>query len=91
MERFEGTFDNETVEHISNLVESKMHILREIEEFKKIDKKLSIFMEELENALPENLKDKFDEIIKLTYQTEEYYFTLAYSLGIKYGSNLNKI
>ena len=68
-----------------------MYLLREIKDFKETDKMLSICMEEMEDVLSEDLRDKFDEVIRLMYKTEEYYFTLAYSLGAKYGSNLNKI
>lgn len=36
-------------------------------------------------------KEKFNEIISLFYNTEEYYFALAYSLGVKYAKDLKKI
>ena len=84
MEKFEELFDKEMVENISNLVEDKMKILKE-------DKKLSACMEELDNLLPEDLQEKFDEVMRLNYQVEDYYFTLAYLLGIKYGEKTSKM
>ena len=41
--------------------------------------------------IPEEQQDKFDEVIRLNYQVEEYYFTLAYFLGMKYGEKISKI
>jgi len=48
-------------------------------------------MEELEKDLSQNQQEKFHEVIELFYQTEEYYFALAYSLGIKYGEDLKRL
>ena len=52
---------------------------------------LSKLIEELDNSLEGEQKEKFNEIIKLFYKTEEYYFAFSYSLGIKYGEDLKKI
>lgn len=84
-------FDEDTVESISNIVESKMNLLKGIKEFDDKEKKLAMYIEELDNELPESLKEKFDEVMRIIYRLEEYYFTLAYSLGTKYGNSLNKI
>lgn len=91
MDNFEELFDRETVEHISSLVEDKMYVLKDVKDFKEKEKKLSQFMEEMDQALPEELKEKFDDVVRLTYQVEEYYFTLAYMLGSKYDRKLGKI
>ena len=91
MESFEELFDKEIVENVSNLVEEKMKILKNVNDFKEKDKKLSFCMEELDNLLSDELKEKFDEVMRLTYQVEDYYFTLAYLLGAKYGEKLSKI
>ena len=91
MSDFGEFFDKETIKNISNLVEDKMNLLNEVKDFKEKDKKLSTSMEEFENTLPEDLKEKFNDIIRLNYQVEEYYFTLAYLLGSKYGEKLSKI
>ena len=48
-------------------------------------------MEELEKTLSETQKEQFNEIVELFYQTEEYYFAFAYSLGVKYGEKLQKL
>ena len=91
MEKFEGLFDKEMVENISNFVEEKMKILKDVKDFKEKDKMLSLAMEELDSMLPEEQQEKFDEVMRLNYQVEEYYFTLAYLLGMKYGEKISKI
>lgn len=91
MDNFEELFDEDVVENISNFIEEKMKLLRNVRDFKEKDQKLSMIMEELENSLPEDLREKFDDVIRLTYQIEEYYFTLAYLLGSKYGGQVNKL
>ena len=91
MEKFEGLFDKEMVENISNFVEEKMKILKDVKDFKEKDKMLSLAMEELDSILPEEQQEKFDEVMRLNYQVEEYYFTLAYLLGMKYGEKISKI
>ena len=87
----EELFDTDTISYITQLVESKSNLLNEIKDFKEKDKMLSLSMEALENELSKENKDKFDKIIKLMYQVEEYYIALAYSLGTKYGNNIEKI
>lgn len=91
MDKFEELFDEEMVENISNLVEDKMRILREVRKFNEIDQKLSNTMEELDSKLSEDLREKFDDVMRLNYQAEDYYFTLAYLLGMKYGEKTSKI
>ncbi len=79
----EKIFNEETVEKISNLVEEKMPMLRDVKDFQEKDKMLAICTEELEKLLSGELREKFDNVMRLTYQVEEYYFTLAYILGSK--------
>ena len=91
MEKFEELFDQELIENISNLVEEKMKILKDVDDFREKDRKLSNCMEEFESKLPEELQGKFDDVMRLNYQVEDYYFTLAYLLGMKYGEKMKKI
>ena len=91
MKDIEELFDREMVEGISNLVEEKMKLLKEIEDFREKDKMLTICLEEMDSLLSKELKEKFDNVMKLTYQVEEYYFTLAYLLGSKYREKLKGI
>lgn len=84
-------FDNENYKFISELVESKIPILRQNKKFEEKYLRLSNAVEELENELSENQKQQFDEIIKLMHETEQYYFALSYSLGVKYGEELKEI
>ena len=84
-------FNNETKDFISNFVEEKLPILKENTDFKEKYLRLSDAMDELDKTLSKNQKELFDEIVDLFYATEKYYFTLSYSLGLKYGEDLKKI
>lgn len=84
-------FENNDYKFISDFVESKLSILRNNKEFNKKTKILSDSMEELEKTLSKEQKEKFDKIIKLFYDTEEYYFAFSYSLGVKYGEDLRNL
>lgn len=84
-------FDKETVENISNLVENKMHILNRVSEFKKKDQSLADATEKLENALSEDLRNQFNDVMRLHYQVEEYYYTLAYLLGRQHEEQITKL
>ena len=84
-------FANNDFKFISDFVEQKMSILKENKNFENESKRLSDAIEELEQTLSKQQKEKLDEIIKLFYKTEEYYFAFSYSLGVKYGEELKKI
>ena len=84
-------FNNETKDFISNLVEEKLSILKENTDFKEKYTRLSDAMDELEKTLSKNQEELFNEIVNLFYETEKYYFTLSYSLGLKYGEDLKKL
>ena len=84
-------FNNETKNFISNLIEEKLPILKGNKDFKEKYARLSDSMDELEKTLSKNQKELFNEIVNLFYETEKYYFTLSYSLGIKYGEDLKKL
>ena len=84
-------FNNENYKVISNLVEQKISVLKENKDFNKKYKGLTDLMEEFEKTLSIEQKEQFNEIVQLFYKTEEYYFVLSYSLGVKYGEDLKKI
>jgi len=84
-------FNNDDYKFISNFIEQKISVLKENKNFKESYLKLNDAMEEFEKNLPEHQKEKFNEIVELFYKTEEYYFAFSYSLGVKYGNDLNKI
>lgn len=84
-------FNNDDYKFISNFIEQKIPVLKGNKNFKECYLKLNDAMEEFEKTLPEQQKEKFNEIIELFYKTEEYYFAFSYSLGVKYGKDLNKI
>lgn len=87
----EELFDSDMVNYITQFVESKEDILKNIKDFKDKDKMLSLSLEALENELSKDNKEKLDKFVKLMYQIEEYYITLAYILGTKYGKNIEQI
>lgn len=84
-------FKNEDYQIINNLIEKKLPILKENRDFNKKYTRLFDEMEKLEKTLSKEQKEQFEEIIKLFYETEEYYFALSYSLGVKYGEDLKKL
>lgn len=84
-------FNDDSKAFINAFVEEKVSVLRENADFNQKSIRLSDAMDELEKTLSKNQKNLFDEIVKLFYQTEEYYFALSYSLGVKYGNNLHKL
>ncbi|MFR2450947.1 MAG: hypothetical protein ACLS9A_06110 [Clostridia bacterium] len=84
-------FNNGNYKFISDFVEEKLPIIKENENFKKDYLRLTDAMDELELTLTKQQKDQFNEIVKLFYTTEEYYFAFSYSLGVKYGEDLKNI
>ena len=91
MENKKEIFATGNYKYISKLVEEKIPVLKKNSDFKQKYTKLADLIDEMAKNLPSDYKKQFDEIIKLTYSVEEFYFALAYSLGIKYGEDLEKI
>lgn len=90
MKNEEEIFNNDSYKFISNLVEEKISILRNNKNFNEKYTRLTNEIENLEKHLNQEQREQFNEIIKLFYETEEYYFAFSYSLGIKYGKDLEK-
>ena len=84
-------FENGDYKLITNLINEKLETLKKYKDFNEQYTKLYDEIDELEVLLNDNQKDKLHEITKLFYNTEEYYFALAYSLGVKYGKDLEKL
>lgn len=91
MNDLNNLFDENTVETISNLVEEKMPLLNKIPTFKEKDYALAMAFEDLENSLSEDLKNKLDNVMRLHYQIDSYYFALAYFLGKQHAEQLQKL
>lgn len=91
MASFENIFDEDTVESISNLIESKMPLLNKVPKFKQKDEALAKATEELEDILSKEQNEKLDNIMRLYYQIDSYYFTLAYFLGKQHGMQIKKL
>ena len=87
----EEIFNLEEYKNISNLIEEKLPILRRNKDFNEKYIKLNTMIEKLENNLVKKQKEEFEEIVKLFYETEEYYFILSFLLGLKYGNTLKNI
>ena len=79
-------FDEDYIKSITELVESKSSILKNSDKYEKISKTLNKELENFENKLPEEMKNEFTEILRLMYISENYYETLAYTLGVKYSN-----
>lgn len=91
MQNKNGIFNNNDYKYISNFIEEKLPILRQNKKFNEKYLKLTNSIENLEKTLTENQKEQLDEIIQLFYETEEYYFAFSYSLGLKYGKELEEL
>ena len=83
-----GIFNDENYKYISDFVESKISVLRQNENFNKKYIEQADLIDTLNASLYEEQKERFNELIKSFYETEEYYFALSYSLGVKYGESL---
>lgn len=75
------SFYNNDYKYISEFIESKIFILRKCKDFDKKYIRLSDAIDELDLDLNEEQRQKLNEIVRLFYQTEEYYFAFAYYLG----------
>ena len=84
-------FNNQDYKLISEVVEKKLTLLRKNEGFNKKYLNLIDAMDELEASLSKEQREKFHEIVNLFYETEAYYFAFSYSLGVKYGEDLEKL
>ena len=84
-------FENGDYKFVTNLINERMEKLKECEDFNNKYQKLYDLMDDIELLFDDKQKEKFNEIVKLFYETEEYYFAFSYSLGIKYGEDLKKI
>lgn len=91
MQKELNIFKNKDYQYISNFIETKIHQLRNVEEFNEVYLKNSNLVEKFETTLNEEQKNNFNEIIKDMYKLEEYYFAFSYSLGVKYGEDLENL
>lgn len=87
----EDFFENGDYKLITNLINDKMEKLKKYENFSKKYKRLYDVIDELELILDDKQKEKFNEVMQLVYETQEYYLALSYSLGVKYGDNLKNL
>lgn len=84
-------FQGENYKKINELIDKNIPILRQNQNFNKKYLRLTQAIDEIETMLNDGQKAKLNEIITLFYETEEYYFALAYSLGVKYAKSLNEL
>ncbi len=84
-------FENGDYKFVTNSINERMEKLKECEDFNNKYQKLYDLMDDIELLFDDKQKEKFNEIVKLFYETEEYYFALAYSLGIIYGNDLKNL
>lgn len=91
MENEVDFFKNGDYKFIMNLIDKKITILNQYEDFNEKYLELLDIIEDLEITLEDSQKEKFNEIVRLFYNIEEYYLALAYSLGVKYCKELEKL
>ena len=91
MNDFGNLFDKDTVEGISNMIENKMYVLNNVKDFHDKDQCFATALEKLESALSNELTEQLDDVMRLNYQVEAYYFTLAYFLGMQHSEQANKL
>ena len=75
--------DFDLVTFLSEFIEKKTNELNAIKEFKEKHCLLEETTEEFEKILTDEQKEKFNELMTLMYQVDEYYFSYAYLLGQK--------
>ena len=73
MKDFINIFDKDTVQSISSIVENKMYILNNIEDFHNKDLEYATELENLQNSLSIDLNNKLNNLIRISYQIEDYY------------------
>lgn len=83
--------ENGDYKFVMNLFNEKMPILKSCKAFNEQYTKFFDIMECIEETLSEEQRQKFNEFVTLIYSIEEYYFAFIYSLGVKYGQDLDKI
>lgn len=84
-------FKSTDYKYISNFIENKINELRKIEEYNNLDQKNISLANKLEESLNEDQKNTFEEYLKTIYELEEFYFAFAYSIGVKYGKDLENL
>ncbi len=84
-------FNNDDYKYISSFIESKIPILRQNQNFNQKYLEQSNLIDSLYKSLSEEQKETLNSLIQSFYETEEYYFALSYSLGVKYGESLKSL
>lgn len=84
-------FSSNNYKYISNFIETRIKELRNIEEFNTLNIKNTNLENKLESSLNKEQKNIFDDYLKSIYELEEFYFALAYSLGVKYAKDLENL
>ena len=84
-------FENGDYRLITNLINDRMEKLKKYKGFNEKYTKLYDMIDEMDVLLNDEQQQKFNEIMQLFYETEEYYFALSYSLGVKYGNDLKNL
>ena len=83
MKKEKERISKEDYKIISEMIENKISILRQNKDFNEKYLRLTDTIDELEKILDKKQKEKLNELIKLFYETEEYYFAFSYILGTK--------
>lgn len=84
-------FENGDYKTISHMIEEKVRNLRKNTEFNQKYLSLTDKIDKLEREITPEQRNELNEIVKLFYELEEYYFAFSYSLGVKFGNDLETL
>lgn len=84
-------FSEEHLLEISNILDVNFHTLRKVKKFKNLEKEMFELSDIIYKKLPKEEQAKFERLSYILGEMENYTNALLYSLGIKYGIELQKL
>lgn len=84
-------FSSENLEIVSELLDEKIEILKNIKDYKKCQKEISRISNTFYKTMKKADIELFEKYNYILSKMENYSNTLLYSLGIKYGIDISKL
>lgn len=84
-------FSEEHLLEVSNILDVNFQTLRKIKRFKELEKEMFEISDFIYKKLPKEDKEKFEKLSYIQGEMENHTNALLYSLGIKYGIELQKL
>lgn len=91
VENISNLFNDEYLDHVAKLFETKKNRLQKNKQYKRKKKKLSQMIQKFEGTLSEEQLETFENILSSYYTLEDFEQALMYSIGVKYGVALSKL